>query len=109
MTTVHDVAIIGAGPYGLSAAAHLRAAGVEAKIFGHAMGFWERHMPAGMLLRSSWDACHISDPEQRLRLDDYQAETKAQFGRPVPLSDFLAYGRWFQRRIAPDLDPRRVE
>jgi hypothetical protein len=109
MSTLFDAAIIGAGPYGLSATAHLRAAGVDAKIFGHAMDFWERQMPSGMLLRSSWDACHISDPQQRLRLDDYRAETKARFGRPVPLSDFLGYGRWFQRRIAPDLDSRRVE
>jgi cation diffusion facilitator CzcD-associated flavoprotein CzcO len=109
MSTLLDVAIIGAWPYGLSATAHLRAAGVDARIFGPTMDFWERQMPAGMLLRSSWDACHISDPEQGLRLDDYQAETKAQFRRPVPLDDFLGYGKWFQRRTAPDLDTRRVE
>lgn len=49
MSTVPEVAIIGAGPYGLSAAAHLRAAGVKATIFGHTMGFWERQMPAECL------------------------------------------------------------
>ena len=45
-----DVAIIGAGPYGLSAAAHLRGAGVETLVFGQPMSFWHRHMPVGMLL-----------------------------------------------------------
>jgi hypothetical protein len=73
------------------------------------MEYWERQMPMGMLLRSSWDACHIADPHRRLRLEDFQAETGTQFDRPVPLSAFVQYGRWFQRRVAPDLDPRRVE
>jgi cation diffusion facilitator CzcD-associated flavoprotein CzcO len=52
----HQVAIIGAGPYGLAAAAHLRAVGVETCIFGKVMEFWENQMPAGMFLRSSWEA-----------------------------------------------------
>jgi cation diffusion facilitator CzcD-associated flavoprotein CzcO len=46
MSSICDVAIVGAGPYGLSAAAHLRAAGVEARVFGRTMEFWERQMPA---------------------------------------------------------------
>ena len=57
-----SVAIIGAGPYGLSAAAYLRAAGVEARVFGHPMAFWDTQMPAGMHLRSNWAASHIADP-----------------------------------------------
>ena len=36
-----DVAIIGAGPYGLSAAAHLKAAdGLDVRVFGEPMSFW---------------------------------------------------------------------
>src|SRR5438046_3115794 len=58
-----DVAIIGAGPYGLSAAAHLKTLkGLEVRVFGEPMSFWERHMPAGMRLKSVWRASHISDP-----------------------------------------------
>jgi cation diffusion facilitator CzcD-associated flavoprotein CzcO len=93
MSSICDVAIVGAGPYGLSAAAHLRAAGVEARVFGRTMEFWERQMPAGMLLRSSWNACHISDPNHRLTLDDYQVNRGTTLGAPVPLDSFIAYGR----------------
>ena len=50
-----DVVIIGAGPHGLAAAAHLRRAGVECRVFGDPLSFW-RTMPAGMLLRSNWTA-----------------------------------------------------
>jgi FAD-dependent urate hydroxylase len=65
------VTIIGAGPYGLSSAAYLRAAGVEARVFGEPMAFWENQMPAGMCLRSNWGASHIADPQQALTLDEY--------------------------------------
>ncbi|MGA7958471.1 MAG: NAD(P)/FAD-dependent oxidoreductase, partial [Xanthobacteraceae bacterium] len=51
-----DVAIFGAGPYGLAAAAHLRAVNVSVRVFGEAMSFWRRHMPSGMKLRSPWIA-----------------------------------------------------
>jgi glycine/D-amino acid oxidase-like deaminating enzyme len=36
-----DVAVIGAGPYGLSLAAHLGERGVEYRIFGETMGSWK--------------------------------------------------------------------
>ena len=45
-------AIIGAGPYGLSIATHLRARGVDFRIFGQPMQAWQDQMPAGMLLKS---------------------------------------------------------
>ena len=43
------VAVIGAGPYGMAAAAHLRGAGIETLVFGRTMHFWKNHMPQGML------------------------------------------------------------
>src|SRR4051794_24919023 len=57
----HDVStiIIGAGPYGLAAAAHLRDAGADPMIFGIPMDFWENHMPEGMHLRSPRDGSSI--------------------------------------------------
>src|SRR3954468_21958744 len=68
-----DVAIVGAGPYGLSAAAHLRRIrGLEVRLFGEPMLFWEQNMPVGMLLRSKWGASHLSDPDRRLSLDAYK-------------------------------------
>jgi NADPH-dependent 2,4-dienoyl-CoA reductase/sulfur reductase-like enzyme len=107
---VCDVAIVGAGPYGLSAAAHLRAAdGLDVRVFGEPMAFWERQMPVGMLLRSPYVASHISDPQLSLTLDDYGASNGGPVAKPVPLDRFVHYGRWFQGEIAPDLDRRLVE
>jgi len=104
-----DVAIVGAGPYGLSAAAHLGAIdALDVRIFGPPMSFWERNMPAGMLLRSPWVASNLSHPARRFTLDDYRADTEQAFGSPVPLDRFVDYGRWFQRRTVPGLDDRTV-
>ena len=62
-----DVAILGAGPYGLAAGAHLRnIKGLDVRVFGEPMDFWKSHMPEGMFLRSPWAASHISDPQTSL-------------------------------------------
>jgi len=108
MTAMNPIVIIGAGPYGLAAAAHLRAAGVGVHVFGEAMAFWERQMPAGMLLRSYWDASHIADPDHGLTLDAYEAASRMTVPRPVPLERFVAYGQWFGQQVAPDLDQRQI-
>jgi hypothetical protein len=102
-----EVAIVGAGPYGLSAAAHLRRAGVDVRVFGQPMSFW-RSMPAGMLLRSNWTATNIAELHGELSLESYQAETGARFSAPVPLERFTDYGDWVQRKVAPDVDLRLV-
>ncbi len=108
MAVTDPVVIIGAGPYGLAAAAHLRAAGVETRIFGDPMVFWERQMPAGMLLRSYWEASHIADPDHDLTLDAYETASREVVPRPVPLDRFVAYGQWFGQQVAPDLEARHV-
>jgi cation diffusion facilitator CzcD-associated flavoprotein CzcO len=105
--SAHDVAVIGAGPYGLAATAHLRALGVGVHTLGRPMDLWER-MPVGMLLRSSWEASTISDPDGALTLDAYEAEHGARIPRPIPLDDYLRYARWYQRCAVPDVDTRRV-
>jgi NADPH-dependent 2,4-dienoyl-CoA reductase/sulfur reductase-like enzyme len=105
---VTDVAIVGAGPYGLSVAAHLRTIrGLDVAVFGEPMSFWAE-MPRGMLLRSAWDASYIGFPEGDLTLDRYRAESGRSFTKPVPLDAFIDYGRWFQRAAVPELDKRRV-
>jgi pyridine nucleotide-disulfide oxidoreductase len=105
---VADVAIVGAGPYGLSVAAHLRTfRGLDVAIFGVPMSFWAG-MPRGMLLRSAWDASYIGFPDGDLTLDCYKAQSGRDFGKPVPLDAFVDYGNWFQRTAAPDVDQRRV-
>jgi hypothetical protein len=102
-----DVAIVGAGPYGLAATAHLRRAGVDLHIFGEPMSFW-RTMPAGMLLRSNWTATCIAEYRGPLSLDAYIAATGQPVGRPVPVERFIPYGEWVQQQVAPDVDRRLV-
>jgi pyridine nucleotide-disulfide oxidoreductase len=103
-----QVAVIGAGPYGLSAAAHLRFANVSVAVFGRAMDFWQNHMPAGMLLRSPWEASHFSDPLRCLTLDSYYAQRRLEKDEPIALETFVQYGKWFQQTVAPDLDRRYI-
>ena len=103
-----DVIIIGAGPFGLSGAAYLKDKGLGVGLFGDPMSFWRDHMPAGMYLRSNWEASHISDPHRRLTLDHFQADMGAQFKQPIPLERFIEYGQWYQQKAVPDLVPRQV-
>jgi len=102
------VAIVGAGPYGLAAAAHLRVANVPIRIFGDALSFWRSNMPAGMKLRSPWAATHIADPHGRFLLDDYYRQASMKVPKLLPVRNFIDYGLWFQRQMVPDLDTRAV-
>lgn len=104
-----DVAVVGAGPYGLAVTAHLRSRdGVDVRLFGDPMSFWDQQMPVGMLLRSPYVASSIAAPDGALDLDAYQAATGRTVDVPVPLEQFVDYGRWFQEQIAPDVDRRQV-
>jgi FAD-dependent urate hydroxylase len=103
-----DVTVIGSGPYGMSAAAYLKSAGVEIRVFGDPMSFWENRMPAGMLLRSNWGASHIADPDKKMTLDAYRLATGNHLSAPIPLERFIDYGRWYQRHLVPDVDKRKV-
>jgi len=100
--------VIGAGPYGLSVAAHLLGAGIEARVFGEPMSFWRGHMPAGMKLRSPWRASHLSAPGGRYSLDEFVAAGALRHAEPIPLEDFIRYGEWFQRQAVPNVDSRKV-
>lgn len=105
-----DLIILGAGPYGLAAAAHLRGiGGLNYKIFGEPMEFWQRNMPEGMFLRSSWEASQIADPERKLTLESFMADNATQVPDPIPLEKFVAYGRWFQQKTAAQLDRRKIK
>jgi hypothetical protein len=108
-TNACEVAVIGAGPYGLSIAAHLAQAGVSTRVFGQPMSFWRDHMPKGMRLRSPWRATHISDPDRAMSLDAFAIEHNTAIGEPLSLEWFIAYGTWFQQRALPDVDRRTVQ
>jgi hypothetical protein len=103
-----QVTIVGAGPYGLSAATYLRAAGVETRVFGEPMSFWQNQMPVGMFLRSHPAASDIADPGDKLTLNAYCRQNGNHLPKPVPLGRFVAYGHWYQRQAVPDLEKRQV-
>lgn len=103
-----DVIVIGAGPYGLSSAAALAAAGARVRVFGEVMSFWKKHMPRGMLLRSPWAASHIGDPASPLSLDEFERVRGSKIERPIPLSDFITYGEWVREHGVPEIDGREV-
>lgn len=105
------VVIIGAGPYGLSIAAHLRTLGVPLRIFGEPMQSWRENMPRGMSLKSEGFASSLYDPEDAFTLMAYCKEAGlpyADVGNPVPLETFVSYGLEFQRRYVPDLEHHPV-
>src|SRR5579859_7157200 len=94
------VVVIGAGPYGLSVAAHLRAAGLSVRTFGDPMHSWRDTMPAGMLLKSTPDASNLSAPCHGHGLADYcraVGETAPRGHDRVPVELFTRYGEWFQQ------------
>jgi thioredoxin reductase len=106
-----QVAIIGAGPYGLSLAAHLRARGIDFRIFGTPLNSWRTQMPKGMFLKSEGFASNLYDPDGSFTLERFCADKGlgyADYNHPVPLETFCAYGLAFQERFAPTLEDEAV-
>ncbi|MEU1402534.1 FAD-dependent oxidoreductase [Streptomyces sp. NPDC005728] len=109
---IRPVAVIGAGPFGLSTAAHLRARGIPVRVFGDPMVSWRDHMPEGMLLKSTPVASNLDCPQPGHTLADYcdaagirRLVTDEDI---IPADTFIAYGEWFQRKLLPDLERVRV-
>src|SRR5215469_15679869 len=106
-----NTVVIGAGPYGLSLAAHLRHRGIPFRIFGRAMDSWISHMPNGMMLKSDGFASNISDPNGDYTLGQFCAEKEIPYkdkGIPVSLETFAAYGLAFRDRKVPELEDKTV-
>jgi thioredoxin reductase len=110
-SNVSDVAIVGAGPYGLSIAAHLRGSGLDVRIFGDTMASWRHHMPVGMYLKSTPDASSLSAPTPGSSIFDYcdligsRALTEED---AIPMQLFIDYGMWFAEQHVPDVEDERV-
>jgi hypothetical protein len=111
MSSSTAVTIIGAGPYGLSLAAHLSKSRIPFRIFGPPMHVWRTQMPSGMHLKSDGFASDLYDPDREFTLKRYCTENGiaySDYGLPVRVETFVAYALAFQKRYAPDLDPQRV-
>jgi cation diffusion facilitator CzcD-associated flavoprotein CzcO len=98
-----DVAIIGAGPYGLSLAAHLRARGVKYRIFGEAMRFW-LNMPVGVNLKSLAFATSIPIPKSGYSFPNWCRQHGLEDFEPCTMQSFSAYGLEIQKRFVPDVE-----
>jgi thioredoxin reductase len=101
-----DVAIVGAGPYGLSVAAHLRSRGISFRIFGKPMYTWREQMPSGMALKSDGFASDLSDPSGAFTLEAFCARQGIAYDHtkiPIALDTFVSYGLAFQKLLVPDL------
>src|ERR1700682_3316532 len=102
-----QIAIIGAGPYGLSLAAKLQAAGAEYVLFGRTMSFWQNNVPKGtILLRNSNSWAEFSEEFDMAAYERTLANGKLP--KPLPAEDLVAYGKWFQSATGIDPDERLV-
>jgi cation diffusion facilitator CzcD-associated flavoprotein CzcO len=111
MAVSNNVAVIGAGPYGLAVAAHLHALGVRFRIFGVPLQSWRSQMPSGMFLKSEGFASNLYDPDGAFTLKRFCADNGLAYAdqnRPVPLSTFTAYSTAFQRKFVPEVEETMV-
>jgi Pyridine nucleotide-disulphide oxidoreductase len=106
-TPLVDVAVVGAGPYGLGLAAHLVERGVEHRIFGVPMQVW-RSMSPGMHLKSLGFATSISTPEDFLSLPEYCRAHGQEDYEPIPIATFGDYGLQVQHGLVPHIEETSV-
>jgi len=98
-----DIAIIGAGPYGLSLAAHLGVQKLEHRIFGHPMRFWSEVSAAAgeRYLKSFCFATSLSTPIRGYSFADYNRPRNLETFEPCSIANFSDYGQWFQQHNVP--------
>ena len=101
------VAIIGAGPYGLSVAAHLASKNIEHRIFGRPMQFWSQIAAAGgeRYLKSYCFGTNLSSPTPGFSFADYNRPRGLETFEPCSMANFTAYGQWFQQNNVPWTEP----
>jgi cation diffusion facilitator CzcD-associated flavoprotein CzcO len=102
-----EVAIVGAGPYGLSVAAHLKHRGVDLRIFGSPMSFWLQ-MPASINLKSFAWATNVAVPHRHFTFPEYCRTRGLEDLEPCSMESFAAYGLWVQRTLVPEVENTRV-
>jgi hypothetical protein len=102
MTEQLDVAVVGAGPFGLSVAACLPNHAV--RVFGEPMKTWATTMPSDMLLRSAWAETSLAAPGDAGSIVEWAKREGVPTMGSIPLRVFLAYADWFRERFVRDHD-----
>jgi len=101
------VAIVGAGPYGLSLAAQLGNRGISYRIFGPPMNFW-RGLPKGVHLKSPDFGTSLYVPRAGYSFPEWCRKRGIAASDPIPMQSFAAYGLWVQEQFVPDVCPEQV-
>ena len=104
------VAIVGAGPYGLSLAAHLAARGVGFRIFGTPMAFWSAIAGGGegRFLKSTSIKTSIFTPVPGYSFPEWSRERGLEDFEPCSMRQFTDYGLWVQQQLIPGLEQQDV-
>ncbi|HEY4103927.1 MAG TPA: NAD(P)-binding domain-containing protein [Polyangiaceae bacterium] len=102
-----DVAIVGAGAYGVSVASHLKHWGLKVRVFGSAMASW-RPMPRDLYLKSFGFATSIGVPRKGYDLPGWLASRGLETLEPISYADFCEYALWVQSTLVPEVEPHDV-
>ena len=102
-----DIAIFGAGPYGLAAAAHLSHR--HTAVFGKPLETWKTRMPKDMTLRAAWHEMTLTTPSGAGDLEDWLRSTSRERVEPMSVSDFIDYAQWYRERFVPTVVESDVE
>ena len=104
---VADLAIIGAGPAGLSLAAHALHHGLTVAVFGEPMSFWKRSiMP--LTLRSLAATTNIDTPVPGFSYQEFARAKGLPDSSQIPFHAFLAYAQHFIQGHALEINRARV-
>lgn len=100
-----DLIIIGAGPYGISLAAHAAASHLSYVLLGEPMHFWKEQMPQSMFIRTNPRYISLSDKDVAFTIERFSSETGATLESPFPRPAFVDYALWFAQQTRVSFTP----
>ncbi|HTG68516.1 MAG TPA: NAD(P)-binding domain-containing protein [Candidatus Udaeobacter sp.] len=100
-----DLIIIGAGPYGISLAAHAAASKLSYVLLGKPMHFWKDQMPQNMFIRTNPRYISLSDKFDTLTIEHFSSETGVELQSPFPRPAFVEYAFWFAKQAGVAFTP----